>query len=66
MSTDLQKIREDIKKSIEHLREKKKLCPNNRYIANYINGEIAGLGIALHQIDSEIYEAETDAIVKDD
>lgn len=66
MSYDLEHIREEIKKCIEVLKDKKKLCPRNDRVANYINGEIAGLGIALHQIENEIFGAETDVFTSND
>lgn len=65
MSVDLSKIRNDIREAIENLKNRKKMLNNNETIINYINGEIAGLGIALHQIETEIFEVETDVFTKD-
>lgn len=61
----LQNIRNELKQNIEHLKRKKELCQSNKTISNYINGEIAGIGIAIHQIESEIYEMETDVFTQD-
>lgn len=64
MSITLNKIRLEIKESIKILQQKKSLCPSNKTVKTYINGEIAGLGIALHQIESELFYAETDVFTK--